>query len=1257
MTPRPIPLGPFELIAPLGRGGMAVVWEGTHREQGVPVAVKVITATHAREEKFLNAFRNEVQAVASLEHPGIVMVLDHGAVTEEAAAMSDERLTAGSPYLAMELASWGSLDKVHTPLRWDDLLRTLLNLLDALAHAHARGVVHRDLKPGNVLLAAPTDIRPGLKLTDFGIAHALDKELEERDASSGTPHFMAPEQFMGAWRDYGPWTDLYAVGCLAHVLATGKLPYTGENAVQLAYAHMNLAPPSLDQASVPEAFERWVHRLMQKDPRQRFQRAADAGWALMRLAEQMKRQRSRGAPPPIDKPPVIVAPQFVPTEISNEPPPPESQPTQLEANEMQFEDDTSIEIRGKAIHTLKSLGAAIPTHHAPYSPSGAAKGDGDLATVMGQTRVGLTLPWVGEQGFTPGGLTPSSVRAMSISEISEAPLAKREMPPLPKTWRRAQELRVSMPLVGAGLGLYGLRAIPMVDRDDERDQIWSSIRAVRDERTARALVLRGAAGNGKSRLVEWMTQRADEVGSATVLKAVHGPIAGPSDGLARMVMRHLRCTELMRPKILERTERLLRDQGVTDEYEWHALTELMSPGSQFDGTHTVRFSNRAEQHVLVRRLLERLGAERPVVVWLEDVQWGSDAINFAAHILRAQSQSPSPILLLMTVRDEALEDRPLELKLLTDLIALPGCQSTHVPPLTLDDQKKLIGELLVLQEELANEVAARTDGNPLFAIQLVGDWVQRGVLEIAKKGFVLQTGEEAILPDDIHDLWTRRINRVLANQPRAARLALELAATLGLEVDAEEWRAVVAEYGEQIPPLLLIMLTEHRLAITADDRWSFAHGMLRESMERAAKDRGRLAEHHRACARMLEALYGTDAPGVPERLGRHYLAAGDLLRALDPLLTGARERFRVSDYGEALSLIKLREEALGRLGAVDDDNRWGECWTLRAQINTVQGHLDTALRWAERAEVQARRWSWSSILPDAIVAIAQIHYERGDQTTAIERFEEAKDLYEHAGHTEGVATCVLGVGEAVYRFGDLAKAELHNERALVLYEKLEKGIGVANCLLGLGFVALWRGDLDEALSLFSRQMQILENEGNQLKLARCVGALGEVARQAGKLDEAEAHYRRALAIDDAIGSSAAWTDRLNLGLVLLARGEFLQAYDVIEEVRQALGDKGEPSQMWAVHCELLPSLAEKKDWDAWDHHFAAATALLSDLGLSDGDAAWLLGLAGERAALADDPVRARHAYEQALLQWRALGRPDKAAKVDEAIQTLRSPSR
>src|SRR5262249_38850110 len=106
------------------------------------------------------------------------------------------------------------------------------------------------------------------------------------EASSGTPHFMSPEQFVGHWRDYGPSTDLYAVGCVAHLLATGRLPFSGDNALQLALSHINQPPPNVDrELQLPTGFDDWLHRLLAKDPRQRYQRAADAGWLLLTIAE------------------------------------------------------------------------------------------------------------------------------------------------------------------------------------------------------------------------------------------------------------------------------------------------------------------------------------------------------------------------------------------------------------------------------------------------------------------------------------------------------------------------------------------------------------------------------------------------------------------------------------------------------------------------------------------------------------------------------------------------------------------------------------------------------------------------------------------------------------------------------------------------------------------------------------------------------------------------------------------------------------
>jgi serine/threonine protein kinase len=138
-------LGPFAVEAVVGEGGMGRVWRGSHRRQAVPVAVKVLNERFCTP-KFANAFRNEARAVAQLDHPHIVVILDYGLVPQGGIGP----LAGRSPYLVMDYASGGSLDKIELPLPFDLVKTILLTMLDALAHAHARSVIHRDLKPGNI---------------------------------------------------------------------------------------------------------------------------------------------------------------------------------------------------------------------------------------------------------------------------------------------------------------------------------------------------------------------------------------------------------------------------------------------------------------------------------------------------------------------------------------------------------------------------------------------------------------------------------------------------------------------------------------------------------------------------------------------------------------------------------------------------------------------------------------------------------------------------------------------------------------------------------------------------------------------------------------------------------------------------------------------------------------------------------------------------------------------------------------------------
>jgi hypothetical protein len=264
-------VGPFVLERPLATRAMGEVWAAVHEPSGVPVALKFLARKHATDPRAVAAFRAEARALAIVDHPGVVRIHHYG-IAE-----------GGVPFFAMERAPGGTLADLGIR---DDAPAILSSLLDALAHVHARGLVHRDLTPGNVLLwrtpGPPTQwgaLVPGVlaKIADFGLATPIGSSEPPPARARGTPQYMAPEQFAKELRDEGPWTDLYALGCIATRLVTGKPPFAGRSWKDLELAHRTMDPPV-----VGGQLGAWLGRLLAKEPRDRFRSAADAAWALVR---------------------------------------------------------------------------------------------------------------------------------------------------------------------------------------------------------------------------------------------------------------------------------------------------------------------------------------------------------------------------------------------------------------------------------------------------------------------------------------------------------------------------------------------------------------------------------------------------------------------------------------------------------------------------------------------------------------------------------------------------------------------------------------------------------------------------------------------------------------------------------------------------------------------------------------------------------------------------------------------------------------
>jgi len=261
----------------IGRGGMASVYRGYDQTLGRTVAIKVLKADLAGDAAFRTRFRLEAQAASRMAHPTIVRVFDAGEDVETSADGQERPV----PYIVMELVHGRLLKDVIAagPVPTDDALRYVDGILEALEYSHRAGVVHRDIKPGNVMITDSGRV----KVMDFGIARAVSDSsstVAETTAIVGTAAYFSPEQAKGESVDAR--ADLYSTGVVLYELLTGRTPFRGETPVAVAYQHVSEAPvpPSEIVETVPRALDAIVLRALAKDPFQRPQDAASFREAL-----------------------------------------------------------------------------------------------------------------------------------------------------------------------------------------------------------------------------------------------------------------------------------------------------------------------------------------------------------------------------------------------------------------------------------------------------------------------------------------------------------------------------------------------------------------------------------------------------------------------------------------------------------------------------------------------------------------------------------------------------------------------------------------------------------------------------------------------------------------------------------------------------------------------------------------------------------------------------------------------------------------
>ncbi|MQA98839.1 MAG: protein kinase [Actinobacteria bacterium] len=260
----------YELEETLGDGGMAAVWRARDRRLGRDVAVKVLDDRLAHDPEYMVRFFSEAQSVARISHPHVVGILDFG--------QHDEH-----PYLVMECVEGGSAaDLIGEPILPERAIEIVQEAASAAGAAHAHGIVHRDIKPGNILLTRDGRVR----LADFGIATSRGAEpMTATGQAIGSPHYISPEQVSGS--SASPASDVYSLGVVLYELLTGRKPFDGTSITQIAISHVESQPeaPSAYVSDLDPGLERLVMRCLSKDPQDRFADGQEVADALAAFAE------------------------------------------------------------------------------------------------------------------------------------------------------------------------------------------------------------------------------------------------------------------------------------------------------------------------------------------------------------------------------------------------------------------------------------------------------------------------------------------------------------------------------------------------------------------------------------------------------------------------------------------------------------------------------------------------------------------------------------------------------------------------------------------------------------------------------------------------------------------------------------------------------------------------------------------------------------------------------------------------------------
>lgn len=805
-----------------------------------------------------------------------------------------------------------------------------------------------------------------------------------------------------------------------------------------------------------------------------------------------------------------------------------------------------------------------------------------------------------------------AARALDAVTRGVAPPPPRgEFPAPPPDWRILDGPR---PGAGhaAGLSLLDLRPPPLCGQEGLRDRLWAALGDAARGKGARIVLLTGLQGVGKSRLARWLCELAEEYGYGRAAIARYPDEGGPFDGLRGALARLLRVGGRRGDSLVSHLAAHLGGLSRTDAC---ALASWLRPGSCAEGGAALATAE--ERWSLVRGVLAMEASHCPVVLWMDDVHHSTEGFELLRLLAADPARAPRLVVVATTRSSDALgaEDPRLEAAR-----RLSGIDHGEVLPLGRADVRDVARGVVPLARGLADRIAEASEGNPLFAIQVVEELAARDELRPVADGFEAKGTVEIPLPRGLLEALSRRVDVACPPLPSEERSALHLLAVLAARPDRREWTAAMGAAGlpvERAPDLWHVCAEAGLLEPHGAQQAAFAHGLVRTLLMREAEASGSRPRLEAACAEALSGLHPDPDRWVRARIGRHRLAAGDVEAGLAALLDAAWSFHSAGDYAQeeeiladaradargrdgrpphpAADLLAMREAGIRRR---DGDRRAVEA-TARDVLSRVRPDTEPG-SWERRARTEALRALGIAIL------------EKGEADASLPLLEASLAEYRAEEDPRGSAAVLRALGHAHLLRGDVSGAEATFRLAEEEFARAGDRVGCAQASWSRALALVYRGEIQRAEALFREARDAFRQAGSRLGEAESANGLGDALRHMGRLDEAEVAYREALEGLEGLRSPHASLVQANLGLISLLRGDPGGARPWLDSARAALERQGRDRLSGLVACALALAAALSSDADTAEAELRRATALFGGRPPADPDLARLLRTLAER---------------------------------------------